>query len=69
MQIKLTYFRNSGKKFGQCDYTTENNKITTIVNEIRGLKIKNTLPETKEIDVIVLVQCEIDGQELAHLVI
>lgn len=69
MKIKLSYFRNSGKKFGEAHYNTEETKMSAIVNEIRGLKIKNTLPEIKELDVIVLVEAEIDNEQKSHLVI
>lgn len=68
MQIKLSYFRNSGKKFGESEYNTNQEKMTAIVNEVRGLKINNSLPGTKEIDVLVLVEAEIENEMKSHLV-
>lgn len=69
MKVKLSYFRNSGKKFGEGEYNTEETKMTSIVNEVRGLKINNTLPGIKELDVIVLVEAEVENELKSHLVI
>lgn len=68
MKVKLSYFRNSGKKFGESEYNTEETKMTSIVNEVRGLKINNTLPGIKELDVIVLVEAEVENELKSHLV-
>ncbi|MFR5266815.1 hypothetical protein [Clostridium sp.] len=68
MKVKLSYFRNSGKKFGESEYNTEETKMASIVNEVRGLKINNTLPGIKELDVIVLVEAEVENELKSHLV-
>ncbi len=68
MKVKLSYFRNSGKKFGESEYNTEETKMASIVNEVRGLKTNNTLPGIKELDVIVLVEAEVENELKSHLV-